>query len=131
MSATHRERPPRSREGGVTTFRVGEAKGYLTVNRYPDGRPCEVFLKVAKEGTLLAGVLDTLAIIISHALQHGVPVADIATSLIDMRYEPWGETNDPEIPNAESISDYIGKRLALDYMTADERVQLLHWEALR
>jgi ribonucleoside-diphosphate reductase alpha chain len=124
MSAV-RERPPVMRHGQTTSFHVGEAKGYMTVNLSEDGRPIEIFLKLAKQGSTLSGIFDSLAILISHSLQRGVGVEEICDSLIGLRFEPWGQTNDPDIPEARSISDYIGRRLALDYVDWEVASELL------
>lgn len=127
MTAT-KERRPRSTKGNTYKFKIfaetgGEAKGYITTGEYPDGRLCEVFIKVAKQGGTMSGLTDSLAITLSHALQHGIPVGDLCSGLIGMRYEPTGETDDPQIPYALSLSDYIGRRLALDYCSAEELVR--------
>ena len=91
----------------------------MIVNNYPDGRPCEVFLKIAKMGGTLSGLTDGLAITMSHALQRGVPIDDLCKGLIGLRFEPTGQTNDPDIPECLSVLDYIGRRLARDYCDAE------------
>lgn len=127
MASVTKERRPRRTVGKTYAFRIssktggGDLKGYMTTGEYEDGRLCEVFLKVAKQGGSVSGMTDTVAIILSHALQHGVPVADLCKGLVNMRFEPTGDTDDPEIPQALSVSDYIGRRLALDYCTQEER----------
>lgn len=114
-----RERPPRARDAVAHHFTIegngGSITGTLHVGMYPDGRPCEVFITIAKAGSTLRGVTDVLAKTISHALQHGVPISELASSYMDTKFEPSGTTNDPDIPTAHSITDYIGCRLALDF----------------
>ena len=122
-----KERRPRRTQGTTTKFGLtsltggGEVKGYMITGNYDDGRLCEVFLKIAKQGGTLHGFADGLAITISHALQNGTPVVEICKGLVGMRFEPTGPTTDPDIPEALSICDYIGRRLALDYCTPEER----------
>lgn len=118
------------REGWTQKVRITPASGgdalkcFITVNHYEDGRPGEIFIKVAKQGSTMAGAFDTLAIVLSHAFQMGTPVFDLCDALIGMRYEPIGLTDDPEIPDVSSLSDYIGRRLAKEYLTDDERQRL-------
>lgn len=111
-----REPRPTRTPGHTTAFDIGEAGGYITVGLYPDGRVCEIFLKVAKQGSTIGGLVDTLAITASHALQNGTPLGDLLRGWAGLRFEPNGDTQDPEVPNASSIPDYIAKRLALDYL---------------
>lgn len=120
-----RTKPPRERRGTTTNFHVGEFKAYMTVNVDADGRPMEIFLDSGKEGSTTNGFLDTIAVLISHSLQNGVPIEDVCDSLVGMRYEPWGDTNDPDIPFAASVSDYMGRRLALDFMEVEAALELL------
>ena len=117
---SNRRRPPKRREASTTIVHIGDnrLKLYLTVGLYEDGTPCEVFLKSSKSGSTMQGALDMTAIMISHALQFGMPLSKICNALIDMRFEPLGMTDDPDVPTCSSIGDYIAKKLAHDYPSA-------------
>ncbi|MEO6885420.1 MAG: vitamin B12-dependent ribonucleotide reductase [Jatrophihabitantaceae bacterium] len=131
-----RKRLPKARPSLTTSFAVGGAEGYMTAGSYPDDGLGEVFLKLGKQGSTLAGVMDAFSIAISIALQHGVPLETYVSKFTNMRFEPAGLTDDPDIRMAQSILDYIFRRLALDYLpfetrsglgiyTADERTRQL------
>ena len=96
----------------------------MTVGEYEDGRPGEVFMKVSKQGSTLAGIMDAFAISVSLGLQHGVPLATYVTKYTNMRFEPAGMTDDPELRIAQSLVDYIFRRLAVDYLPLEERIEL-------
>ncbi len=119
-----RERMPRRRRSATFAFRVADCEGYVTVGEYEDGRPGEVFMKVAKQGSTLAGIMDAFAVSVSLGLQHGVPLATYVRKFTNMRFEPAGMTDDPDLRIAQSLVDYIFRRLAVDYLTYDERVEL-------
>jgi ribonucleoside-diphosphate reductase alpha chain len=119
-----REKLPRSRKSRTFEFRVADCKGFVHVGEYDDGRPGEVFLKVSKQGSTLAGIMDAFAISISMGLQYGVPLRTFVEQFASTRYEPAGMTDDPDIRIATSLLDYIFRRLAVDYMTYEERVEL-------
>ena len=119
-----RERLPKSRTGRTTSFAVAGAEGYMTASEYPDGRLGEVFLKLGKQGSTLAGVMDAFSIAISIALQYGVPLETYVQKFTNLKFEPAGMTDDPDIRIAQSIMDYIFRRLALDYLSFDERGEL-------
>jgi ribonucleoside-diphosphate reductase alpha chain len=119
-----RERMPRRRRSSTWGFRVADCEGYVTVGEYDDGRPGEVFMKVAKQGSTLAGIMDAFAISVSLGLQHGVPLATYVKKYTNMRFEPAGMTDDPDLRIAQSLVDYIFRRLAVDYLAYDERVEL-------
>ena len=119
-----RERLPRRRRSSTFAFRVADCEGYVTVGEYEDGRPGEVFMKVSKQGSTLAGIMDAFSISVSLGLQHGVPLATYVRKYTNMRFEPAGITDDPELRIATSLIDYIFRRLALDYLTRDEREEL-------
>ena len=89
----------------------------MTVGEYEDGRPGEVFIKVSKQGSTLAGIMDAFSISISLGLQHGVPLATYVRKYSNMKFEPAGITDDAELRIATSLVDYIFRRLALDYLT--------------
>jgi ribonucleoside-diphosphate reductase alpha chain len=119
-----RERLPRRRRSSTFKFRVADCEGYVTVGEYDDGRPGEVFLKVSKQGSTLAGIMDAFAVAVSLGLQHGVPLATYVKRYTNMRFEPGGMTDDPELRIATSLVDYIFRRLAVDYLPIDERAEL-------
>jgi ribonucleoside-diphosphate reductase alpha chain len=121
---TSRTRLPRRRRSNTFAFRVADCEGYVTVGEFEDGRPGEVFMKVSKQGSTLSGVMDAFAISVSLGLQHGVPLATFVRKYTNMRFEPAGITDDPELRLASSLIDYIFRRLALDYLTLDERIEL-------
>ncbi len=119
-----REHMPRRRKSSTFSFRVADCEGYVTVGEFPDGRPGEVFISVSKQGSTLAGIMDAFAISVSMGLQHGVPLATFVKHFTNMRFEPAGMTDDPELRFASSLVDYIFRRLAVEYMTTSERVDL-------
>ena len=119
-----RERLPRRRRSNTFAFRVADCEGYVTVGEYEDGRPGEVFIKVSKQGSTLAGIMDAFSISISLGLQHQVPLSTYVRKYSHMKFEPAGITDDAELRIATSLVDYIFRRLALDYLTYDERLEL-------
>ncbi len=116
-----RERLPDERDAITHHFSVGGHDGYVTVGLYPDGRPGELFFRVTKEGSTVNGLMDSLGISMSMALQHGVPLKDLVRKLAHLRFEPAGATNNPKIRFAKSIPDYVARWLALEFLTEDER----------
>src|SRR5579863_6782977 len=119
-----RERLPRRRRSNTFAFRVADCEGYVTVGEYEDGRPGELFIRVSKQGSTLAGIMDAFSISISLGLQHGVPLSTYVRKYSNMKFEPAGMTDDPQVRIAASLVDYIFRRLALDYLTRDEREDL-------
>ena len=119
-----RERLPRRRKSSTFAFRVADCEGYVTVGEYEDGRPGEVFMKVSKQGSTLAGIMDAFSISVSLGLQHGVPLATYVRKYTNMRFEPAGITDDVDLRIATSLVDYIFRRLALDYLSVEERSEL-------
>jgi ribonucleoside-diphosphate reductase alpha chain len=119
-----RRRLARNRPSRTFEFRVGDCKGYTTIGEYDDGQPGEIFLTVSKQGSTMAGVMDAFAKSISYGLQYGVPIRAFVEAFTNMRFEPAGMTNDPDIRFAGSIMDYLFRRLAMDYMTYEERSEL-------
>jgi ribonucleoside-diphosphate reductase alpha chain len=103
---------------------VADCEGYVTVGEYDDGRPGEVFMKVSKQGSTLAGIMDAFSISVSLGLQHGVPLATYVRKYTSMRFEPAGITDDPDLRIATSLVDYIFRRLAVDYLPLGEREDL-------
>ena len=119
-----RERLPRRRKSSTFSFRVADCEGYVTVGEYEDGRPGEVFMKVSKQGSTLAGIMDAFSISVSLGLQHGVPLATYVRKYANMRFEPAGITDDSDLRIATSLVDYIFRRLAVDYLPVEERAEL-------
>jgi ribonucleoside-diphosphate reductase alpha chain len=116
-----RKRLPKNRPGRTTSFSVGGAEGYMIANSYPDDGLGEVFLKMSKQGSTLAGMMDAFSIAISVGLQYGVPLETYVSKFTNMRFEPAGLTDDPDVRMAQSILDYIFRRLALDHLPFDVR----------
>jgi ribonucleoside-diphosphate reductase alpha chain len=119
-----RKRLPRKRPSQTVSFSVAGAEGYMTAGSYPDDGLGEVFLKLGKQGSTLAGVMDAFSIAISIALQYGVPLETYVQKFTNMRFEPAGMTDDPDIRMAQSVMDYIFRRLALDYLPQETRAEL-------
>jgi ribonucleoside-diphosphate reductase alpha chain len=119
-----REKLPRNRQSRTFEFRVADCKGFVTVGEYDDGRPGELFLRVSKQGSTLAGIMDAFAISVSHGLQYGVPLHAFVEAFTNMRFEPAGMTDDADIRFASSLLDYIFRRLAVDYLPLDQRMEL-------
>ncbi len=119
-----RKRLPKGRPGITTSFTVGGAEGYMTANSYPDDGLGEVFLKMSKQGSTLAGMMDAFSIAVSVGLQYGVPLETYVSKFTNMRFEPAGMTDDPDLRMAQSIVDYIFRRLALDFLPFETRSAL-------
>jgi ribonucleoside-diphosphate reductase alpha chain len=119
-----RKRLPKSRPSTTTSFSVGGAEGYMTAGAYADGTLGEVFLKLGKQGSTLAGVMDAFSIAVSIGLQYGVPLQTFVEKFTNLRFEPAGMTDDPDVRMAQSMMDYIFRRLALDYLPFEERAAL-------
>ncbi|MGZ4137818.1 MAG: vitamin B12-dependent ribonucleotide reductase, partial [Actinomycetota bacterium] len=119
-----RKRLPRSRPSITTKFEVGDAEGYITASSYPDDGIGEIFLKTSKQGSTLAGVMDAFSIAISIGLQYGVPLEAYVSKFVNMKFEPSGMTNDPDVRFASSLVDYVFRRLALDHLPKDKREEL-------
>lgn len=119
-----RKRLPKKRPSETVSFSVGGAEGYLTASSYPDDGLGEVFLKMSKQGSTLAGVMDAFSVAISIGLQYGVPLETFVGKFTNMRFEPAGMTDDPDVRMAASVMDYIFRRLALDFLPYDTRAEL-------
>jgi ribonucleoside-diphosphate reductase alpha chain len=122
--APTRKRLPKSRVSRTTSFTVGGAEGYMTSGAHDDGQLGEVFLKLGKQGSTLAGVMDAFSIAVSIGLQYGVPLETYVSKFTNLRFEPAGLTDDPDVRMAQSIMDYIFRRLALDYLPFEDRAAL-------
>jgi ribonucleoside-diphosphate reductase alpha chain len=116
-----RRRLPKARRSMTFKFRVADTEGYLTAGEFPEGGVGEIFLRVAKQGSTLAGIMDAFAVSISMGLQYGVPLSAYVKQFSNTRFEPSGMTDDPEFRIATSILDYVFRRLAVHYLTPEER----------
>jgi ribonucleoside-diphosphate reductase alpha chain len=119
-----REKLPRNRTSKTFEFRVADCKGFVTIGEYDDGRPGEIFLRVSKQGSTLAGIMDAFSISVSYGLQYGVPLRHYVEAFTNTRFEPAGITDDADLRIATSILDYIFRRLAVNYLSYEERAEL-------
>jgi ribonucleoside-diphosphate reductase alpha chain len=115
---------PKRRNGKTYKFQIADLKGFFTVSEYEDGAPGELFVNVSKQGSTLSGLMDSFAISVSHGLQYGVPLKSYVKTLMSSSFAPAGITDDEDIRTASSITDYIFRRLALDYLSFDDRLEL-------
>jgi ribonucleoside-diphosphate reductase alpha chain len=120
----YRRRLPVERQAITHKFDVAGHEGYITVGLYDDGQPGEIFLKMAKEGSTISGLMDTFATTVSVALQYGVPLKDLVHKFAHVRFEPSGFTSNPEIPIAKSIVDYIFRWMGSRFLGPEERATL-------
>jgi ribonucleoside-diphosphate reductase alpha chain len=118
-----RKRLPKKRPSQTVSFSVGGAEGYATSSSYPDNGLGELFVKMSKQGSTLAGVMDAFSIAISIALQYGVPLETYVSKFVNMRFDPAGMTDDADIRIASSVMDYLFRRLALDYLPYEKRAE--------
>jgi ribonucleoside-diphosphate reductase alpha chain len=119
-----RRKLPKKRDSKTFSFRVADCHGYVTVGEFEDGQPGELFLKVAKQGSTLAGIMDGFAIAVSLGLQFGVPLRTFVEKFTNVRFEPAGMTDDRELRFATSLLDYIFRRMAVEYLPVDERREI-------
>ncbi|WP_199433376.1 vitamin B12-dependent ribonucleotide reductase [Qaidamihabitans albus] len=119
-----RKRLPKKRPSQTVSFTVGGAEGYLTAGSYPDDGLGEMFVKLGKQGSTLAGVMDAFSMSISVGLQYGIPLEFYVSKFANLRFEPAGMTDDPDVRMATSVLDYLFRRLALDYLPYEKRAQL-------
>jgi len=124
VKAAVRRPLPKVRQAKTFSFTVADSHGYVTVGEYDDGTPGEVFINTAKMGSTLAGLMDSFARSVSYGLQYGVPLKTYVKGLSHMNFAPSGITDDPEIRTASSLVDYIFRRLALTYLSFDDRLEL-------
>jgi ribonucleoside-diphosphate reductase alpha chain len=124
VKVSKRRELPNIRPSKTFGFRVADARGYFTVGEYADGKPGELFITVAKMGSTLAGIMDAFATSVSFGLQYGVPLKTYVKKMTNMSFAPAGITDDKEIRTATSLVDYIFKRMALSYLSFDERLEL-------
>src|SRR5665213_157146 len=119
-----RRKLPQVRNSKTFSYRVSDSHGYMTVGEYDDATPGEIFMRLGKQGSTLAGFIDAFAISVSHGLQFGVPLKDYVKSFTSMTFAPSGITDDAEIRTASSLVDYMFRRLALNYLSFDNRLEL-------
>jgi len=119
-----RRQLPKRRNSKTYKFHLADLKGFFTIGEYDDGTPGELFVSVSKQGSTLSGLMDSFAIAVSHGLQYGVPLKSYVRTLMSTSFAPAGITDDQEIRTASSITDYIMRRLALDYLSFDDRLEL-------
>jgi ribonucleoside-diphosphate reductase alpha chain len=116
---TKRRKLPNERDSITHKFSIGGHEGYLTVGKYEDGAPGEIFIKMAKEGSTLSGIMDAFALSVSIALQYGVPLRALVDKFVNSRFEPSGYTGNPNIRYAKSVVDYIGRWLGGKFISPD------------
>ena len=119
-----RRKLPKTRPSQTISFRVGDAKGYITAGEYPGDGVGELFVKLGKQGSTLSGLLDAFSISLSIGLQYGVPLEAYVGKFMNMRFEPAGMTDDDEIRFATSVVDFLARKLALEYLPYDQREAL-------
>jgi ribonucleoside-diphosphate reductase alpha chain len=115
-SSPERRRLPRSRVSHTTSFQIGGAEGSLTAGTHDDGQLGEIFLRLGKQGSTLAGLAEAFSIVTSLALQYGVPLDLVVDRLRGLRFEPAGVTDDSDVPKAASVIDYVARRLEADFV---------------
>jgi ribonucleoside-diphosphate reductase alpha chain len=113
--AVRREVLPETRQSKTHKFMIGVHEGYLTVGLFPDGRPGEIFIKMAKEGSTISGMCQAFCRAFSLSLQFGLSVDEAVIRFKGMRFEPMGSTANPEIPQVSSIVDYVARYLELHF----------------
>lgn len=124
VKGTVRRLLPRRRNSKTYKFRIADLKGFFTVGEYDDGAPGELFISVSKQGSTLSGLMDSFAMSVSHGLQYGVPLKAYVRSMMSTAYAPAGVTDDEDIPVVSSMTDYIFRRIAVDYLSFDDRLEL-------
>jgi ribonucleoside-diphosphate reductase alpha chain len=124
VKGTVRRKLPRVRKSRTYHFELADLDGFFTVGEYDDGTPGELFVSISKQGSTLSGLMDSFAISVSHGLQYGVPLKSYVRTLRGTSFAPAGITDDPDIRTASSITDYIVRRLALDFLSFDDRLEL-------
>ena len=117
-TSPHRTRLPMTRSSVTHKFAIDQHEGYITVGLFDDNRPGELFVKMAKEGSTMGGLMDTIGILTSLALQYGVPVETLARKFEHVSFEPSGWTRNPSIRRASSVIDYIFRWLGMQFSEA-------------
>ena len=128
-----RHEMPRQRNSKTFRFVVAGTKGFMTVGEFDDGTPGEIFINIAKQGSTMAGIIDSLAISISYGLQYGVPLKSYVKAFLNMSFAPSGVTDDPDIKTSSSLIDYVFRKLAKTYLTQEDQVELgvTSWEHIQ
>jgi ribonucleoside-diphosphate reductase alpha chain len=124
VRSIERRNLPKVRNSKTIEFKISDLKGYVTVGEFEDGQPGEIFITVAKMGSTLAGLMDAFGRSVSYGLQYGVPLKAYVRGMSNTNFAPFGATDDPEIKTATSIVDYIFRRMALEYLSIDDRLEL-------
>lgn len=124
VRTNERREMPRVRTSKTIEFKLSDLKGYVTVGEFEDGTPGEIFVTVAKMGSTLAGLMDAFGRSVSYGLQYGVPLKAYVRGMSHTNFAPFGATDDPEVKTATSIVDYIFRRLAIEYLSIDDRLEL-------
>lgn len=124
IRSNERREMPRVRNSKTIEFKLSDLKGYVTVGEFEDGTPGEIFVTVAKMGSTLAGLMDAFGRSVSYGLQYGVPLKAYVRGMVNTNFAPFGSTDDPEVRTATSIVDFIFRRLAIEYLTIDDRLEL-------
>jgi ribonucleoside-diphosphate reductase alpha chain len=124
VRSNERREMPKVRSSKTIEFKISDLKGYVTVGEFEDGTPGEIFITVAKMGSTLAGLMDAFGRSVSYGLQYGVPLKAYVRGMSNTNFAPFGTTDDPEVRTATSIVDYIFRRLALIYLSIDDRLEL-------
>jgi ribonucleoside-diphosphate reductase alpha chain len=120
----HRRKLPNTRDSKTHKFSIGGHEGYITVGMYEDGAPGEIFIKMAREGSTLSGIMDGFALSVSIGLQYGVPLKALVDKFLHTRFEPSGFTGNPDIPYAKSVLDYIARWLGTTFISTDYSVAI-------
>ena len=115
-TSSRRDTLPATRHSITHKFAIAGHEGYLTVGLFEDGRPGEIFIKMSKEGSTLSGLIQGFCRAFSLALQYGLPIQAAVDRFRGMRFEPMGPTNNPDIPEASSILDYVARYLELNHL---------------
>lgn len=114
-----RHRLPEERRSITHKFKIGTEKGYLIVGLYGDGQPGELFIHISKEGSTISGALDSFAVMVSMGLQYGIPMEVMVSKFKAVHFEPFGVTQNKDIPFAHSIIDYVFKWLEIRFMNKE------------
>ncbi len=122
FAGAHRRKLPNTRDSKTHKFSIGGHEGYITVGMYGDGAPGEIFIKMAREGSTLSGIMDGFALSVSIGLQYGVPLKALVDKFLHTRFEPSGFTGNPDIPYAKSVLDYIARWLGTTFISTDYSV---------
>ncbi len=121
VQSIHRRVLPETRQSVTHKFQIMGHEGYLTMGLFDDGQPGEIFIKMAKEGSTLSGLVQGFCRAFSLALQYGLPLSEPVRRFKGMRFEPMGSTSNPDVPEAKSIIDYVARYLEYHFLAGDGR----------